>query len=418
MKSLILLFPKPYLYLIFFLLSIPLLVSCQLPVRSSNVPYLELNEAVQQLTNRLMLTLQGPLAVLNQLTPQGTLSVLNPLTPKTLIFNPFVEVDGGQIIQASLDIENLFVKEVQRKFNQFKVKRISKENLLAADYIMNGIIKYQAPHSGASSRQKYYLLIACIVDLKTKKVIAQEEIGIAGILNYAPTPSYRDNPLFFIKDRLLQNFIQIVESPVGTFVGNHFYTFIETKSLIVEAQSAYDEENYLLARQLFKKALEQTDGNRMETYGGLYITHYRLGDIEEAEKNFDQLIILAAQEGNLPTKLLFEHDSTEFLNNQELRKQYALWIKRISLYFKENPSQCVIIIGHTSRYGEYQYNKILSKQRAENIRHLMVQIFPGMMGRSKIAGIGSDETIVGTTPDSIENAIDRRVEFKVSPCHP
>ena len=415
MKFLILFFPKTYVYFILLLLSVPLLVACQPPIRSST-SYLSLQEAVQRLTFNLMSTLQGPLGVLNQVAPEVPLGkVLGQFRPKTLIFNPFVEVDSGQVIQASLDIEVLFSKEVQKKFNQFNVHRISRKNLLQADYIMNGLIRHQAPSEPSSA--KHYLLVACIIDLKTKKVVAQEQIKVGGTLNYDPTPSYRDNPLFFIKDHLLQNFIQIVENPVGTFVGNQFYTFIETKSLIVEAQNAYDEENYPLARQLFQEALEQADGKRMETYGGLYITHYRLGEIKEAEKNFSQLIALAAQEGNLPTKLLFEHDSTEFLNNYELRQQYALWIKRISLYFKEHPDKCVIIIGHTSRHGEYRYNKALSKRRSENILHLMTRFLPEIVVRAKIEGIGPDETIVGTVPDSIENAIDRRVEFKVFRCH-
>jgi outer membrane protein OmpA-like peptidoglycan-associated protein len=46
----------------------------------------------------------------------------------------------------------------------------------------------------------------------------------------------------------------------------------------------------------------------------------------------------------------------------------------------------------------------------------MSDTFPEIIHRSKTIGMGPDETIVGSEPDSAENAIDRRVEFKIIDC--
>ncbi len=88
----------------------------------------------------------------------------------------------------------------------------------------------------------------------------------------------------------------------------------------------------------------------------------------------------------------------------------------MTLYFKNHPQYCFNIIGHTSRSGEADYNKNLSKQRANTIQEQMRKIFQDIIYRSKTIGKGHTETIVGTVPDSFENAIDRRVEFKIVDC--
>lgn len=68
------------------------------------------------------------------------------------------------------------------------------------------------------------------------------------------------------------------------------------------------------------------------------------------------------------------------------------------------------------RYGEDAFNQRLSQKRAQWIQKQMSQFFPAIINRSHIMSKGSQETIVGTTPDSAENAIDRRVEFHIVDC--
>jgi outer membrane protein OmpA-like peptidoglycan-associated protein len=128
------------------------------------------------------------------------------------------------------------------------------------------------------------------------------------------------------------------------------------------------------------------------------------------------MIQVGIKQGSLPIKLLFESQLAEFLNNKELRKQYEIWIRQISHYFSEKSDICVDIIGHSSRYGEDEFNLKLSERRAKKIQSDIARLFPNIKKRSRIVGKGSIETIVGTVPDSVENAIDRRVEFKIIDC--
>ncbi|NJO14585.1 MAG: OmpA family protein [Thioploca sp.] len=386
---------------IFYLGVIPFLISCQMiPVQPATPTYLTLDTAIRSLSYNLIKQLQ-----------QKQWPII---TPAALVINPFVAVESGQVVQTSLDIEALFLNEIPKHFTQYQISRLTPESLKTAHYLINGFIKSEGNLNEPG--KKYYQITASILDLTHYTIVASSKMGIVSQgLNYQPTPSYEDNPMY-IKDELLDNLISMIESPVGTHVNMNAYATITTKALLVEAQAAYDKSQYELAYRLFKNIIQQPHGKVMEAYGGLYSSAFKLGKLNEAEENFAHMVVLGVKVGNLPVKLLFQPNLTEFLAEPSLRQQYTIWLKQISRYFKKHQQQCVNIIGHTSQYGIYEYNKRLSKRRAEKIQSLMQSTFAGIIHRSKTIGKGPDETIVGTIPDSAENAIDRRVEFRVVAC--
>lgn len=390
-----------YFGLCFFL--IHFLVSCQtvVPKKSPEV-YPTFEEGIRQFSHNLLTKLQAK---------QNFFSGLN-----MMVSSPFLDIDSGQVLHVSLEIETLFIDETRKHFkDKLKIIRITPEKLADAQYILNGIIKYEADKSKPG--RKYYQISASIVDLKNQTIVANETVQIRSQgLDYQPTPSYEDNPMY-IKGSLLKYIIQTNHQPVESQVDPSYYTFIKTTALLVAAQTAYDKNNYEPAYRLFTEVVQRPDGKIIEAYGGLYAIDYKLGDLDKAEENFGKMVEIGITKGTLPIKLLFETDLTKFLEVQTLKQQYSLWLRQISLYFKRHTEKCVHIIGHTSKTGSYTYNKQLSQQRAQKIQDIMRQTFPGIVQRSKVIGKGSDETIVGTMPDSAENAIDRRVELKIVDCY-
>jgi hypothetical protein len=61
-------------------------------------------------------------------------------------------------------------------------------------------------------------------------------------------------------------------------------------------------------------------------------------------------------------------------------------------------------------------NDRLSLQRAISIRDLLDMDAPGLAHKSRVAGLGYRENIIGTGTDDSRDAVDRRVEFKVIDC--
>jgi outer membrane protein OmpA-like peptidoglycan-associated protein len=341
--------------------------------------------------------------------------ILEGAVTVTFAFNPFVEVGNGQVTRQSLAIEEVFFQEIHSYSDRFKVTRLTQESLQNADYIINGIIQYEA--RSETQAKKYHHISTVVIDLKENVIAARNEVWIdATNLDYTPTPSYQDNPLYLTKNRMLQLLIDTVKSPVGTPIGKDYTASVKTRSLLVEAQTAYDKGNYDQARHLYSAVVEQVNGNTMEAFGGLYATNFKLGRFAEAEEIFAKIVALGAEAGNLPIKLMFESDLTEFLRVPQLRQQYDLWIRQLAFYLRDHSQQCINIIGHTSRTGLYDYNMVLSEQRAEVIQQEMSQIVPDIFQRTQVVGRGSDETIVGSVPDNAQNAIDRRVEFKIFDC--
>jgi outer membrane protein OmpA-like peptidoglycan-associated protein len=71
----------------------------------------------------------------------------------------------------------------------------------------------------------------------------------------------------------------------------------------------------------------------------------------------------------------------------------------------------VVVIGHTDRVGNLQYNDRLSLQRAERVRGELIRL--GIPERRvRIAGRGEREPLVATD-DEIPEPRNRRVEINV-----
>ncbi|MGA8146617.1 MAG: OmpA family protein [Gallionellaceae bacterium] len=93
----------------------------------------------------------------------------------------------------------------------------------------------------------------------------------------------------------------------------------------------------------------------------------------------------------------------------------TIWLRQIAKLFA-NADSCFDIVGHSSRSGDETFNELLSLQRAQYIQKLMQKDSPNIMERSKAIGRGWKENIVGIGSDDMRDAIDRRVEFRITPC--
>ncbi|MDM8566720.1 hypothetical protein QUF74_13840 [Candidatus Halobeggiatoa sp. HSG11] len=366
---------------------------------------LEFNEAITKLANHLYTQLQNK-GIDDQVT---------------LIYIPFVHTDSGQVLQVSLDIRNLFFKEV-KKFKNFKLAKSSRANNAKADYIIDGIIEYEYWQSNQSRNdfnvKKSYHISAMIYDAKTYKKIADEDIWISDKkLNTVATPSSKDNPTY-VKGKNLQALIKAIkETPRGEIISSIYSNFLETKSMLVEAETFYDNGEYQKARHLYETIAQRPDGKLVATYGGQYATYIQLDMEKEAKEAYGKMVKVGFENDSLPVKIIFGSSSTEFINDQDTRRQYTLLLEKSGLYFKHNRNRCAYILGHASKSApSKKFNCNLSRKRAEAIRDKIIDIYPRLYKKLRSIGKGAEECKVCSIPDSDDNVIDRRVEFKVVAC--
>ena len=93
-----------------------------------------------------------------------------------------------------------------------------------------------------------------------------------------------------------------------------------------------------------------------------------------------------------------------------------MWLRQIARE-AVNTKSCVAIIGHTSRSGPGPVNDALSLKRAQYVRQRLTLEAPELGPRTRAEGMGFRENIVGSGTDNGFDVLDRRVEFKIVPCH-
>lgn len=93
-------------------------------------------------------------------------------------------------------------------------------------------------------------------------------------------------------------------------------------------------------------------------------------------------------------------------DQMQVDRQYHELLKQHAQYLAENKDLTLRINGHTDSYGPKEYNRLLSKQRAEAVAKLLVE-YGAPAERIMVEGIADEEPLLSATRQS-EN---RRVEL-------
>jgi outer membrane protein OmpA-like peptidoglycan-associated protein len=386
-------------WVILSILSIITLISCtQEIVKPYEIP-VKFHDAIPILTNNLLMQVNKKQGLLGNLRGQ-----------KKIVLEPFIVINSGDVVQVSRDIETAIFAKTRKTFgDKFAIYRMTQKSVGDADYSMYGVIHYDT-YKGASSMsgKKYYRVVSLVLDRKTGTVVARSAIWISDKkLDYTPIV---DSPMI-IQDQRTEKFVRMMDAPVGQKVKQPDDSF---NALMTEAETAYEKQDYKLALSLFTKASKHKDGKRMmKTHARLYMTYIKLERWDDAEKTFGKLVSLGVEKRNLSVKFLFLVNSTGLYKG--MRNQYDIWLRQIGKYFN-NSGGCLNIVGHSSHTGTLEYNDKLSLRRAKSIQQLLQNNFHDVMQNSKAIGKGFRENIVGSGTDDVQDAIDRRVEFKVVEC--
>ncbi len=206
-----------------------------------------------------------------------------------------------------------------------------------------------------------------------------------------------------------------VDDDLINLVDEEQYNSLETDALLNQAEALFENHEFEKALFLFKLAVKRSDAQLVRTYAGLYQTYLKLEVQAAAENAFSKLLEARIMENKkLNFKFLFSVNSSEFINDVELKNEYLFWLRQIARYFDEN-SLCSLIVGHSS-VTEDANNQELSLERAKKVQELMADNFPVIMQSSKIIGESASENMIGTDSNDVMDTLDRRVEMIVVDC--
>lgn len=367
------------------------------PAPPSRAP-MEFSEAIKKLSSDLAAQVR-----------QGQ-SLMRRMGKTVFVVDPFIDANTAEVNETSREIEQILVGELKAAFPEYEVEAMTAKNVATANYVINGTIRVDR-----SAAENPYRVASSVVDLKTGVVVANSEVWLSNKqLKHTPVASYRDSPMY-LKDKRVGGYIATSLTRAGEPADIEYFESLPTSAVITEADKAFDDGDLKAALVLLQLAESRPDGKVMKTYSALYQAYRKQGMAKEAEGAFEKLVDLGLQNLNISTRFLFAVNSTDFVSDADLRGQYALWIRQIARRASA-AGTCLQIVGHSSKTGTERYNENLSLQRAQAVQKALQKDFPQVTQKTRAIGRGFRDNVIGSGTDDLQDAIDRRVEFKVVEC--
>ena len=372
-----------------------------IPVATSDTSERSFDEAVNAATDGLVTQLP---------TPPGPSTKTE--AKRGVVIDPMVDALSGQQTAATLLLEQR-VADRLRSNSQLDVLPFQIASLSKAQYLLTGTMTRVASSQPGAARV-FHINLA-LTDLKEGMVVAQassraREEGV----DTNPTPYYRDSPVV-VKDKVVDGYIATSQTPPGRPADAAYFERVASATTVSEATLAYNSDNYQDALALYQTAAAKPGGEQLRVLNGIYLASWKLRRAKEAEEAFGKVVAQGLSDNNLGVKFLFNPGTTNFWSDPQVSGPYGFWLRQIARQ-AVLARVCLNVVGHTSLTGSAPYNDRLSLQRAAYIKERLAREAPQLAPRTKASGMGFREKLVGTGTDDARDALDRRVEFKITEC--
>jgi outer membrane protein OmpA-like peptidoglycan-associated protein len=368
-------------------------------VSSGELPF---DQAVAEATDNLVAQTQKLPAFLSR--------VESKVARRGVVVDPMVETGTGQQTAATLLLERRVLDRIGARHELFEAMPFEPGSLAKAQYLLTGTMaRAQAGNKGA------FRVNLALTELKSGSVVAHASaLARDDGLDNRPTAYYRDSPVL-VKDRVTEGYIRTTAAAPGARADSQYFEQVNAAPLIREADAQYNAERYQEALGRYSAVAAMPTGAQMRVLNGVYLANVKLGKSAEAEQSFGKLVAFGIAYRELGVKFLFNPGSTEFWSDSRVSGAYPMWLRQIA---RESTAAkaCMEVVGHTSRTGSEPFNEQLSRQRAEAIRQRLASEAPELATRTRTAGMGFRQNIVGSGTDDLTDVLDRRVEFKIVPC--
>jgi outer membrane protein OmpA-like peptidoglycan-associated protein len=373
-------------------------------VISNELPF---DEAIAAATDGLVAQTQKLPAFLAKVGAQ----VEAKMARRALVIDPMLDAASGQQTQVTRQLEQRVTDRLRNQHQQFELLAFQGPNLARAQYLLTGTLVRQP---GAGAKRPFTINLA-LVEMATRQVLAQASaLARDDGLDTTPTAYYQDSPVL-VKDQVVDGYIRTAQTAPGQPADAYYLERVAAGALITDATNAYNASQYDSALGLYRQAVATPAGEQLRALNGIYLSSWRLGRTSEAEQAFGRVVAFGLANRNLGVKFLFNPGSTEFWSDPKVNGPYALWLRQIARQAGA-AKVCMNVVGHTSRTGSEQTNDRLSQARASVIKQKLDAEVSDLTTRTRATGVGWRENIIGTGSDDVSDALDRRVEFKITGC--
>jgi len=343
---------------------------------------------------------------------QASIMKSTPDVKRAVVIDPMLDTTTGQQTIATTLLEQRVTGRMTVKFDQFEFLPFQQPNLARAQYLLTGTLT-RLP--GAPPRKVVRISLA-LTDLKTGAILAHATtLARDDGIDHTALRYYKDSPVL-LKDKVIEGYYRTTDTPSGGNADPYYMERIAAASMLKEATDLYNAERYQEALGQYRNVLATPEGEQLRTLSGIYLTSVKLGKTADAEKAFAGVVALGLAYNELGVKFLFNPGTTEFWSDTKISGAYPMWLLQIARE-SANANACLEVVGHTSHSGSAPVNEQLSLKRAGVIRQRLVNEVGALGPRTRASGMGFRQNIVGSGTDDAFDALDRRVEFKIVPCH-
>ncbi len=368
-------------------------------------------------------------------------------TTGQLCFNEICKEDKCQV-NYLLFLSNVCAGKI--RFSNFSVIReLESKSTADIHYKIYGFLSKESYKSDAGSKK--YRIYASVVDIKTGKVVATDDIWIENKLDVKYLMDANEKHIKNIGFgnsglAYLLREISLPEAP-PTSGGEKAKIFVQKVKAI---RQKYEEEKnneslkefkdlqYDIYIEYYGKHDEKSIQSQREIYINFYNVLSLLKQNSEAKEKLRKVIHLDIEASHrfqkeIKIPFFFKPNSTDLDQDLEEIEESQQWLEHIVDYFvdKEEGSYCLFVVGHSSKSGAPQYNTKLSLERAKKVEELLKKEFSkrtnvSSLGRidkkveelpslkSRTEGKGFDGCIVCTGTNNSFDIVDRRVELKLT----
>jgi outer membrane protein OmpA-like peptidoglycan-associated protein len=326
--------------------------------------------------------------------------------------SPAINLHSGEVTLSGRELQVMLALDLKTSLGDVLVKSFGADQDAKWDWVLAPTVVFERPTEAKADESWFRVEVG---------VVGRDGNTLPGLVmrvngrQFDATPSrfFQDAPMFLTgtyHDKRLE-FAKGGKSALSLAERNRF---MANEGLLQEAILAYEERDFAAAVAGFEKVIA-ADPDNLAALSGRYQTQLATGNQAGADAALGRLMEVAVRNGNVSLRLLFQVRSVELRDDLDVTARYQGWLKELARQVAAS-GKCLTVQGHASRSGKAEFNIQLSQARAGNVMNHLLRYYPGLKGKIRAEGRGFQDNIVGSGTDDAKDAIDRRVDFRISDC--
>ena len=339
------------------------------------------------------------------------------MASRVLVIDPLIDGVTGEQNAATRSVEAIALKVMQSGKPALMHEQLSAQSLAKKPLLLIGTFTGLNAQGQTSGERVAYRICLALADTATDKIVAKGTgRALPAGIDLTPLAYYRDAPAWAV-DQVTEGYIRSCQSvKPGDSLDAFYKARLISAASVFHAVEAYNAKRYKNALEFYAIAMRAGAGDELRIMNGVFLSNWKLKRTQAARLVMQKIIDFGFERQRMAVKFLFEPGSITFLKDPDFLATNPLWMKELATR-AEKAKVCMEIQGHVSRGTPDAASVNLSQDRAQFVRHLLIQQKPELERRTVAIGRGADDNLVGNGKNDASDILDRRAVFRMIDCN-